>query len=427
MEIFQILKIITIPLIVTVGIFVILLYIIAYLNRFFNYLKIKETKLIGKESIDLLEILILYTLFSVSAILLIELYSYINYDIRRYTADIIFPYFLMFFSIFLIVLFSFFILAINNRAFKYMRGELSIKPQRIISEKFGYYLELIIKYIVYIFAILASILTVFAGFNMLHDAERAFVDFVISNLKGFVMVIIFISIMFIVYLLFIAYIRDIKLRSKTQKEKLLKYLSTFIKNTVLSILLLGLIMIILSMFGFSFADIFVFTFFIMVILIGVFLLFLTPIKNAISGIIILINEPFLEEDYVIINEKFEGIIMNINLLYTEIKDKLGKILLVPNSKILEGSIKVLSSPGKMFPISFEFSLPINRKFEDVENICINASNDIPSVVVNEKPKILIKEIMQERVTYMVKLFIEDPMMAENVKSEFLKRIKLSME
>ncbi|MEM1654689.1 MAG: hypothetical protein QXD07_06430, partial [Thermoplasmata archaeon] len=79
MEIFQILKIITIPLIVTVGIFVILLYIIAYLNRFFNYLKIKETKLIGKESIDLLEILILYTLFSVSAILLIELYSYINY------------------------------------------------------------------------------------------------------------------------------------------------------------------------------------------------------------------------------------------------------------------------------------------------------------------------------------------------------------
>ncbi|MEM4312688.1 MAG: hypothetical protein QXH95_01380, partial [Thermoplasmata archaeon] len=236
MEIFQILKIITIPLIVTVGIFVILLYIIAYLNRFFNYLKIKETKLIGKESIDLLEILILYTLFSMSAILLIELYSYINYDIRRYTADIIFPYFLMFFSIFLIVLFSFFILAINNRAFKYMRGELSIKPQRIISEKFGYYLELIIKYIVYIFAILASILTVFAGFNMLHDAERAFVDFVISNLKGFVMIIIFISIMFIVYLLFIAYIRDIKLRSKTQKEKLLKYLSTFIKNTVLSIL-----------------------------------------------------------------------------------------------------------------------------------------------------------------------------------------------
>ncbi|MEM3067889.1 MAG: hypothetical protein QXX91_04500, partial [Thermoplasmata archaeon] len=69
MEIFQILKIITIPLIVTVGIFVILLYIIAYLNRFFNYLKIKETKLIGKESIDLLEILILYTLFSMSAIL----------------------------------------------------------------------------------------------------------------------------------------------------------------------------------------------------------------------------------------------------------------------------------------------------------------------------------------------------------------------
>ena len=186
-------------------------------------------------------------------------------------------------------------------------------------------------------------------------------------------------------------------------------------------------MIILSMFGFSFADIFVFTFFIMVILIGVFLLFLTPIKNAISGIIILINEPFLEEDYVIINEKFEGIIMNINLLYTEIKDKLGKILLVPNYKILEGSIKLLISPGKMFPISFEFSLPINRKFEDVENICINASNDIPSVVVNEKPKILIKEIMQERVTYMVKLFIEDPMMAENVKSEFLKRIKLSME
>ncbi|MGC8985356.1 MAG: mechanosensitive ion channel domain-containing protein [Thermoplasmata archaeon] len=427
MDIYYLIKMITIPLIITVGIIVILLYLVAYLNRFFNYLKIKESKLIGKESIEWLEVLLLYTIFSMSLIILIRIFSYLSPEISYYTADMVFPFFSIFFSIFLIILFSMFLLAINSRAFRYLRGELSIKPEKPISEKFGYYLELIIKYIIYLFAVLASVIIIFAGFNMLRDAERAFYKFIWENIEGIVLNIIFIVIMIIVYLLLIAYIRDIKLRSKYQKEKLLKYLSAIIRNAVITILLLGITMIILSMLGFSFADIFVFIFFITAILIGVFLVFLTPIKNAISGIIILITEPFLEDDYVIIENNIEGVILNINLLYTEIREKDGKIRYVPNYKILEGPVKVITSPGKMFQLNFEFSLPSKVPYEKVEDICLNATSEIPGIVLNEKPRIFIKELFSDRITYSLKIYIEDPLQADNIKSEILKRIKSAMD
>ncbi|MFP3318011.1 MAG: mechanosensitive ion channel family protein [Thermoplasmata archaeon] len=425
MEIFSILKMITIPLIITVGIIVILLYLVAYLNRFFNYLKIKETKLIGKESIQWLELLIFYTIFTLATVLIIVINSYLYKEIKLYTANIIFPFFNIFFSIFLIILFSSFLLAINSRAFKYLRGELNIKPEKVISEKFGYYLELLIKYIIYFFALMASLITIFAGFNMLHDAEKAFYSFVVENMEGIVLIIIFIVIMIIVYLLFVAYIRDIKLRSKYQKEKLSKYLSSFIRNTVTTLLILGMLMMILSMLGFSYADIFVFIFFISVVFIGVFLVFLSPIKNAISGIIILLTEPFLEEDYIVIDETLEGIIININLLYTEIKDRHGKIIFIPNSRILEGNIRVMSSPGKMFPLIFEFSLNSSIDFDQLEEIFINASNEIPGILKEEKPRLFIKDVSKDKVSYVLKLYIEDPMLADQIKTEIFKKL-LSM-
>lgn len=427
MNIYSILNMITIPLIITVGIVVILLYMVAYLNRFFNYLKIKESRYIGKESMEWLEMLILYTLFSFATVIIIETNSFLNQEFRVYTANIIFPFFSIFFSIFLIILFSLLILAINNRAFKYFRGELTIKPEKTISEKFGYYLELIIKYLIYLFATIASLITVFAGFNMLRDAERMIYSFIAENIGDIVMIIIFIVIMVIVYLLFVAYIRDIKLRSKYQKDKLSKYLSSFIRNSILTILIIGIVLIILSMLGFGYADIFVFIFFITVLLIGVFLVFLSPVKNAISGIIILLTEPFLEEDFVLIDDEIEGIIANINLLYTEVKDRHGKTILVPNHRILESSVKVISSTGKMFPLIFDFTIESSLPPEDVENLSVAASGEIPGVVKDEKPRILVKNIAPEGISYTIMIYIEDPFSADFIKSEMLKRIISSMK
>jgi small-conductance mechanosensitive channel len=412
---------------VTVGVVVILLYVISYLNRFFNYLKIKESIFLGTDAVQFLEIILLYALFSAMFVFILFVYSHIGYTVKMYTTAIIFPYIYTFFSIILVLLFSLFLLSINSRIFKYLRGELHIKPKKEVSEKVGYYTELIIKYFIYLISIIVSIIILLSSFFVLSNTGKELSIFFYRNIDGFVMMILLIIFGLIAYLLFAAFIRDIKLRSKSQKEKLGKYLTTMLKNTILILVLLGIILIFLSMLGFRYADIFVFIFFIIFIFVIIMFIFYTPLKNAISGIIILSTEPFVEDDYISIQNEIEGTVFNIKLLYTEIKDTRGKINLIPNSKLLEKIVRVVSSPGRNFPVRFEVKIPSKIRTEEFEKMIYNIISDISDIDQNERPAIFLKEIGLDLDTYEICFHAESSGSVESIKSEILKKLKLAME
>ncbi|MGC8564840.1 MAG: mechanosensitive ion channel domain-containing protein [Thermoplasmata archaeon] len=426
MELLSLLDHLLIPIIATIGIVVIALYIISYLNRFFSYLKIKESVFLGENSVQVLEIMLLYSFFSFLFVFLIYIYSGIGFGIRDYTTRIIFPYLYTFFSIILVLLFSMLFLSINNRAFKYLRGELHTKPKTIISEKVGYYTELIIKYFIYFLALIFSIIILLSSFGVLGNTTKGLIIFFSRNVEGLLMILFLIIIGIVLYLIFVAFINDIKLRSKSQKEKLGKYLTGILRNTIIILVLLGIILIFLSMLGFRYADIFVFIFFIIIILIMVFFVFYSPLKNAISGIIILSLEPFVEDDYISIENEIEGTVLNIKLLYTEIKDTRGKINLIPNSKILEKTVRVISSPGKNFPIRFEIEIPGTIGPETFEKIFLESVMDIPYIDQTERPSIFLKNIGSNFDKYEICIHVESSEKGDFIKSEILKRLKSAM-
>ncbi len=412
-----------IPIIATIGIVVIALYIVSYLNRFFNYLKIKESIFLGENSVELLEIILLYAFFSFLFVFLIYIYSNIGFGIRDYTTKIIFPYIYTFFSIILVLLFSMLVLSIVNRIFRYMRGELHTKPKKLISERVGYYSELIIKYIIYLMALIFSIIILLSSFGLLGNTSRGLGLFFSRNMEGFLMIILLIIIGIILYLLFGAFIRDIKLRSSNQKEKLGKYLMGIIRNSIIILVSFGIILIFLSMLGFRYADIFVFIFFIILILVIILFIFYTPVKNAISGLIILSSEPFVEEDYISINNEIEGFVINIGILFTQIRDNMGKIIYVPNSKILSESVRVISSPGRSFPVRINVEVPSHIKTGEFEELIMKIISDIPNIEQNERPGIFLKQIGKDFDKYEICIHAETSEKSEQVKSELLKKIK----
>jgi len=416
-----------VPVLVTVGVVVILLYVISYLNRFFNYLKIKESIFLGADAVQFLEIILLYALFSAMFVFVLFVYSHIGYTVKMYTTAIIFPYIYTFFSIILVLLFSLFLLSINSRVFRYLRGELHIKPKKEVSEKVGYYTELIIKYFIYLISVIVSIIILLSSFFVLSNTGKGLSIFFYRNIDGFVMMILLVIFGLIAYLLFAAFIRDIKLRSKSQKEKLGKYLTTILRNSILTLIFLGIILIFLSMLGFRYADIFVFIFFIIFIFVIILFIFYTPLKNAISGIIILSTEPFVEDDYISIQNEIEGTVFSIKLLYTEIKDTRGKINLIPNSKLLEKIVRVVSSPGRNFPVRFEVKIPSKIRTEDFEKMIYTVISDISDIDQNERPAIFLKEIGLDLDTYEICLHAESSESVESIKSEILKKLKSAME
>jgi|GEM_PF-2289535 len=426
MELLSLLNHLLIPIIATIGIVVIALYIISYLNRFFSYLKIKESVFLGENSVQVLELMLLYSFFSFLFVFLIYIYSGIGFGIEDYTTRIIFPYLYTFFSIILVLLFSMLFLSINNRVFRYLRGELHTKPKTTISEKVGYYTELIIKYFIYLLALIFSIIILLSSFGVLGNTTKGLIIFFSRNVEGLLMILFLIIIGIVLYLIFVAFINDIKLRSKSQKEKLSKYLTGILRNTIIILVLLGIILIFLSMLGFRYADIFVFIFFIIIILIMVFFVFYSPLKNAISGIIILSLEPFVEDDYISIENEIEGTVLNIKLLYTEIKDTRGKINFIPNSKILEKTVRVISSPGKNFPIRFEIEVPGTIGPETFEKIFLESIMDIPYIDQTERPSIFLENIGSNSDKYEICIHAESSEKSDFIKSEILKRLKSAM-
>ncbi len=430
MSILEALKALIVPTIITVTIIVVVLYVVSYLRRFFEFLKIKESKFLSADAINYLELIVLYTIFMLVTVVVIFLYSHVSPMFRNYTVEIIYPYLPMFFSILLVMLFSLFILGINSRVFQYLGGSLSIKPKKVISEKVGYYTEVIIKYAIYLISLIIILVIIFSGFNLLGDIQNKTYMFFYSNISGWIWIILLISFGFVGYLLTAAFIRDIKLRSKAQKEKLGKYLTSFTKYIISTLVFIGVLLIILSMLGFTYADIFIFTIFVIIFIVSSLFVIFTPLKNLFSGIVILSTEPFLEDDYIIIDDNVEGRVINITLLYTEIRQPDGKTVLIPNSHILESRIKIISSSGLSIPVHIKIKLPSKYNINLVENVFNEIASEMDELFQSgSRPTITLEEISGEYDTYRITFQIEDLNSIDNVKTNLMKRLKerLSVE
>ena len=245
MNLFELLNELLIPIIVTIGIIVIGLYLVSYLTRLIKYLKIKESPILGDEAFSILEIIFLYTLFSFLFIIIILSYAFSMHLLAQYTTKIIFPYFNMFFLIMMIFLFSFLLLTINSRLFRYLRGELHIKPKNIWSYKLSSYIELSIKYLIYLLTTIFILIVILSSFGILKNTVEGIYSFSSKNIDGFITMLILLLGGILTYLFINAYLKDIKLKSKANKDKLLSYISGILKHFISSIIIVGIILVFL--------------------------------------------------------------------------------------------------------------------------------------------------------------------------------------
>ncbi|MGC8585456.1 MAG: mechanosensitive ion channel domain-containing protein [Thermoplasmata archaeon] len=422
MNILSMLNQLLIPIIVTIGVFVIGLYLVSYISRMMRYLKIKESPILGDEGLNIIEIILFYTIFSFLFVIIILSYAFSMNLLAEYTIKIIFPYFNMFFLIMLIFLFSFLFLTINNRTFRYLKGELHIKPRNLWSYKLGTYVELIIKYVIYLMTFFLIIIVFLSGLGILRNTIENLYIFTSRNVDGIITMLIIILAGLLTYLFINAYLKDIKLKSKSNKDKLFIYISGILKHFISTIVIVGLILVFLSMVGFTFADIFVFIIFIIFLIFSFVFIFTPPFTNALCGLSILITEPFMIGDYIKIDEiDVMGEIIDIKLMNTVIRDYSENIVYVPNSRILNLTIQNIGSREKIFPVRAEFTTddPISK--ERIED-CIVKNMVSQYIIYDIRPKVHLSKVEGKKKFYEIVVFIDDISKMDEVKTDILEFI-----
>lgn len=108
-------------------------------------------------------------------------------------------------------------------------------------------------------------------------------------------------------------------------------------------------------------------------------------KNFISGILILIQEPFRINDQIII-DKYEGTVELIDIRTTRIKTYTGEKILIPNSKIFTDAVRVRTAYGNR-RTDLEVGVDYSTSLSDVKEILYSTIIQIEEVLKYPNPEV----------------------------------------
>ncbi|MGY6528563.1 MAG: mechanosensitive ion channel family protein [Cyanobacterium sp.] len=115
-------------------------------------------------------------------------------------------------------------------------------------------------------------------------------------------------------------------------------------------------------------------------------------KNFLAGILILLEEPFVIQDQIQVDD-YEGTVENINIRTTEIKTYQGERVLIPNSTVFTSAIKVRTAfpyrrTDLMVGVDYNTSLPqakaiLEQLILTIEGVVNQPSPEVDLVEFND--------------------------------------------
>lgn len=129
------------------------------------------------------------------------------------------------------------------------------------------------------------------------------------------------------------------------------------------------------------------------------------ISNLFSGIILIIGKSISVGDTIEIN-KTKGVVEQIHLRTTTIKDDDGIVSTIPNSTLTNNLFKLYKAPEK-YRINIFAGLPLNIDLDEFSSYIIEKINKLDGVLDEPKPRIYAKDITFEQTNIKISFWIKD--------------------
>lgn len=109
------------------------------------------------------------------------------------------------------------------------------------------------------------------------------------------------------------------------------------------------------------------------------------LSNFAAGVIILFFKPYQVDDWVEIDDRF-GKVEGIHIFNTIIVTPGNKTHIIPNGKVVEGTITNLSKKG-IIRLELEVNMPYSESFPRIKQIIGDALKTVPNVLPDPAPEI----------------------------------------
>lgn len=127
-------------------------------------------------------------------------------------------------------------------------------------------------------------------------------------------------------------------------------------------------------------------------------------QNLLSGIIILLSEPFRIGDQ-IVSGTFEGTVENILIRATYIKTYDGRRIVIPNATLFTNPVQV-NTAFNLRRIQMDLSIGYDDEIETARQIMLNVLNRCPSVYRESPPTVVVTSLSDVGVVMRVRWWID---------------------
>jgi small-conductance mechanosensitive channel len=142
-----------------------------------------------------------------------------------------------------------------------------------------------------------------------------------------------------------------------------------------------------------------------------------PLSSLASGFLLLSDEPFQPGDWIRVDD-LEGQVVDLGWRTSRIRTRSGDIVVVPNGSLAKATIRNMSQPTSLHRLEFPVQVAFLNAPTRAKEMLLAAARATPGVLTDPPPAVLVTQVDDPLMGYVVHLWIEDYALAPGVLSEF---------
>lgn len=142
-----------------------------------------------------------------------------------------------------------------------------------------------------------------------------------------------------------------------------------------------------------------------------------PLSSLASGFLLLSDEPFQPGDWIRVDD-LEGEVVDLGWRTSRIRTRSGDIVVVPNGSLAQATITNMSQPLPLHRLEFPVQVAYVNAPTRAKEMLLAAARATPGVLADPAPAVLVTQVDDPLMGYVVHLWIDDFARAPAILSEF---------
>jgi small-conductance mechanosensitive channel len=396
-----------------------LMWLLAYMTRYFEYLKAQESKWLPRDTLDFSR-----KFFALMAVILYFVVVLIILQFRSHVARGILAAVIAHVPAAFLVLFAFFLAAVFVRVLHnfaaYLRGELRLKPKQPAPPRALATTEFVLKYVIYAIAAVSAFV---GGVQALPAQDQAVKD-VLSGLirpeqwtSALVIVAGAVVVVLVLDRMANSLFEDMKRRSRKLTPKVIDQLKSATRIAMFLVIGVTALFLILNLVLEATRLLVFAAGFIALTVVAAFAAMQT-LQEAVAGINVMMSDPFDVGDRVKIGEDLVCDVVGTYLTMTQVRTVKGELVSLPNTRLRQEPIVNFSRSGAtaiVVDVSVPFEVPHGR----VKDVLLEAARKTTGVVETPPPEVYGKDVTGTAIEYELLAYTQQPARMTQVKSDLV--------